>query len=200
MFVKIFSYAWRWIVRPEAAALEQHYEKKGLQIGLWAVVFFALLYSVAALMLWWRGFVPAFNPIIPVPAKSYYFFQTFITIPWAIVTWLIAGVLVYAWNYLFNRKVRFAEILGPFAYASVVPWFFFTLLPGLVIAPIVGSWGWPPWSDWIETLRQILPAVWMVILFFIAVRKIYDAKWILAVFSSILAAAVFAVMSFVFLR
>lgn len=200
MFVRIFTYAWWWIVRPGKAAEDQLYEKRNIWIGFWAVMIFGLLYSIAAVLLYITGFEPRFDPILPIPDVSYYFWQTFFTIPWAAASWFLAGAVVHLWNYIFNRKRRLADILGPLGFASVIPWFFFTWLPEAIVAPILGPWVFPPWPMWAEVVRQVIPALWMSALIFIAARKVYEASWWRALGSAILGLAVFAIMFLLFLR
>ena len=200
MFVKIFTYAWWWIVRPGRAAEDQLYEKSNVWIGFWAVFILAVLYSIAALLLWLTDFTPMFKAILPIPETSYYLWQTFFTLPWAVLTWFIAGAVIHLWNYIFNRKRRLADILGPLGFASVIPWFFFTWLPEAIVAPILGPWVFPPWPMWVEMVRQVIPALWMSALIFIATRKVYEASWWRALGSAILGLAVFAIMFLLFLR
>lgn len=202
MFGKIFKYFWRWIVKPGTAAEDQLYDKKNAGIGFWAVFIFAILYSGTALLLHLTGFRPAFAPILPIPKETYYFWQTFFTLPWAVVSWLFAGLIIFLWNRIFTReaKRRISDILGPLGMAFVIPWFFFTWLPETVLAPVFGSWSFPPWPAWLEIIRLTIPALWMAALIYISARKIFDAKWFQCVGSALLGTAAFGLMFILFMR
>lgn len=199
---KFFSYAWDWIVRPVQAAEDQLYEEHRTRLGFWAVLVFGVLYSVASLVLYLRGFSPVFETVLPIPESAYYLWQTFFTVPWALLTWFAAGVIIHLWNRIFTREFRrgIGDILGPLGFASVIPWFFFTWLPEMVAAPILGPWGFSLIPVWIEVLRQLIPAVWTALLIYIAVRKVYEANWFRAAGSAILGIAVLLVMFLLFLR
>lgn len=208
MLSKIFTYAWRWVVNPPDAASDQLYEERNSLIGFWVVFIAGLLYAGASFLLRFTGFIPGIKPILPVDAGSYYFWQGLFAMPWLLATWLATALLVHVWNYAFNRERRLRDILGPMAYVLAVPWFVFTFVPVVVSAPIFGAlsltpWsglGFPPWPAWIEVIRLTLAGIWMSVLSFIAVRKVYAASWILSLFSAILTVAVFAVMFYVFMR
>jgi len=200
MLGKVFSYAWYWILRPARAAEDQLYEERSLAIGFWAIVIFALLYSITAILLWLTGFKPAFAPILPIGEESYYLWQAFFTIPWAILSWLIAGGVIHLWNYIFTRKRKLSDFLGPAAFAFIIPWFFFTWIPETFVAPFLGPWGFPPWPVWAEMIRLTLPVLWMAALLYIAARKVYDANWFRALGSAMLGVAAFAVMFMLFIR
>lgn len=200
MLAKVFSYAWRWIVRPGKAAEDQLYEERNVWIGFWTVAIFGLLYAITALLLWLAGFKPAIATILPIPRDSYYLWQTFFTIPWAVLTWFFAGAVIHLWNHIFSRERRLADILGPLGFALSVPWFFFTWIPETFVAPVLGPWGFPPWHFWAEMIRLAIGVLWMAALIFIAARKVYEANWLRALGSAILGLAVFAVMFLIFLR
>jgi len=200
MIGKIFTYTWRWIIKPGQASEDLLYENKKAQTGFWISVIFAFLYSITSLILWLTKFQPFIKPIIPIPEETYYFWQTFFTIPWGIATWFLTAGIIHLWNRIFTKKRKLSDILGHVGYAFVIPWFFFTWLPETFVAPFVGQWGFPPWPMWVEMLRLTIPAVWMGALFFIAVRKVYEAKWLRALTSAILGTAVLFVMFLLFLR
>ena len=195
---KVFFYAWRWIIKPVRAAAEQLDEKQNFWIGFWTAAIFGLLYAVAAFFLWLAGFLPSFTPIVRIADEDYYFWQTFFTIPWALSSWFIAGVAIHLWSRLFSREGSLASILGLLGTASVVPWFFFTLIPEIGILPIVGPP--PPWPDWIDITRQIIPSLWMMALFFIAASKVYTTRWSVSLASAILGSAIFFLLVYLFLR
>ncbi|MBN2378368.1 hypothetical protein JXM67_01000 [candidate division WOR-3 bacterium] len=200
MLAKIFTYAWRWIAKPSEAAEDLLYEKNKAWIGFWSVLVFSFLYSITALILWLTGFKPAFQAILPIPDQSYYLWQTFYTVPWGIACWFLVAVIVHLWNRIFYRKRKYSDILGHIGQAIVIPWFIFALIPETFVAPFLGPWGFPPWPDWLEVIRLTVPAVWMGALFFIAVHKVYEAKWLRALTSAILGTAVLFVMFLIFLR
>lgn len=205
MLGKIFSYSWNWIARPARAANDQLYDKQSAWIGFWVSFIFAALYSITSLLLWLTGFKPALPSVLPIPDESYYLWQTFFTVPWGIATWLITGGIIHLWNRIFMRKPKrgLGDILGPLGIAWVLPWFFFSWLPETVLAPILGPWqpgGFPPWPEVIELVRQTVPMVWMAILMYIAVRSVYEGKWLRTVTSVILGLAVFSVMFLMFIR
>jgi len=195
---RVLRYAWRWILRPVRTAVEQLDEKQNLWIGFWTVAVFGLLYAIAALLLWLAGFLPAFPPVMPITDEDYYLWQTFFTIPWALGSWFVAGVTMHLWNRLFSREGSLPGILGLIGPASVVPWFFFTLIPEIGILPIVGPP--PPWPDWIDIARQIIPSLWMLALFFVATSKVYSTRWLVSLVSAILGSVVFFIFVYLFLR
>ncbi|MBD3285439.1 hypothetical protein GF338_03795 [candidate division WOR-3 bacterium] len=200
MFAKIFTYSWHWIVKPGQATENLLYEDKRAQIGFWTILIFAFLYSITALILWLTGFQPFFKTVLPIPDESYYLWQTFFTIPWGIATWFLTGAVIHLWNRIFTKQRRLSDILGHIGYAFAIPWFFFTWLPETFVAPFLGQWGFPPWPMWIEFIRIIIPAVWMGTLFYIAVYKVYEARWLRSLTSAFLGTAVLVVMFFLFLR
>ena len=188
-----FKYLLEAIVRPAIVFHEFKARSDKLQISLWLLFFFALLYSFTALLLYLTGVFPVIEPWIPVPVEKYYLFQAFWTIPWGMVTAMALAGSTHVLAVIGRRSSSsfdFEDALIVTCIAWVVPSFVLMWLPETLVVPFFGAVPWPAWIDIVRL--SILAPIWHIMLVITGVRKLYGIGWL----QGIIIAVVFVVISF----
>jgi hypothetical protein len=188
-----FKYLIEAIVRPGTVFDVFRARSDRLQISLWLLFFFSLLYSFTALLLYLTGILPVIEPWIPVSIDKYYLYQTFWTIPWGLATAMMLAGSTHVLAVIGRRNrsdFNFEDALIVTCIAWVVPSFVLMWLPETLIVPLFGT---VPWPAWVDLLRlSILAPIWYIILVIIGVRKLYGTGWL----RSIITGLIFVAISF----
>jgi len=154
-------------------------DPKKLEISLWILFFFAIFYSITALILYFAQVLPLIDPWIPIAKEKYYLYQAFWTIPWGLATaFMLAGIAhVMAMLGRDNPSpFTFEDALVVNSIAWVIPSFVLLWLPETFIVPFFGG---APWSGWVDLLRlSLLAPIWQVALVVIGMRKTHGVGWI----------------------
>jgi hypothetical protein len=195
MFVEIFRNGWRWTVAPVLAARQQIQAKRSW-LGFYTVLAFTVLYALAAFVLWSYKIPLGMPAIIPVDPVDYYRWQAIFTIPWVLVCWALAGGLSWGVLKAFGGEARYREWLDLAGPATVVPWFFLTVLPALIGKPLAGPAGFPPP---VVNILTAVPLIWMMALVVVAAR-IYLLRWPKAVGVAVIYTVIFCALLLPFAR
>jgi hypothetical protein len=177
LFVDAMRYWLRATVRPRRALVELKDHPRKVAVALWVNVVFALLYAGTALIYYAIGRPPAVTPWVPLPEEQYYLYQTFWTLPWALVTWIafsgVAHLLAVAGRGDAGRGA-YADALVVGGLAWVVPNLFLMWLPETLLVPLVGVF----WPAWVETVRlMILPPLWQSAFVALGLRETHGVGW-----------------------
>jgi hypothetical protein len=192
---KVLHYSWGYLVRPSLSTRALLDDPERTRLGFLVTLNFAILYSLTAMLLHLAEQEPVMEPVLPIDRKRYYFWQAFFTVPWGMAVWLMsAGALQ-----LLNRRQgkRMDDILGPAAFANVLPWLFLTWVPETFIVPVYRR---VPWPAWVDAARIILASVWAFLLYIKVTRITYGVSWASAAVTSLAALAVMGVMYTLFIR
>jgi len=170
---KWFQYCARMIRQPRAAALSMLREKEAVKLGFLYTVGFSFLYSLTSLLLYWRGNLPQ-GALLPISPEHWYLYQAFYTIPVGFVSIALLAVIAHGLARLLGGSGRWQDSWMLLSLASTLPWFFFTWLPETAFALI----GRPfPWGATVEIVRQIIPALWQVVLGILVLRSAQQIAW-----------------------
>jgi hypothetical protein len=175
---RAYQYWFRAIIRPEEVFDAFKRDSDKLEVSLWLIFFFALFYSVTALLFYFLPILPAIEPWIPIAKEEYYLYQAFWTVPWGFATALMLASIAHVMA-VFRRddtsSYTFENALAVIAIAWVVPSFVFMWIPETLIVPFFGGTPWPAWA---EVLRlAILAPIWQVALAIIGMRKTHNVSW-----------------------
>jgi hypothetical protein len=168
-----FRYFARAITRPQAAANSMLGEKDALGLGLLYTVGFSFLYSITSLLLYWRGNLPQ-GVLLPIPPERWYLYQAFYTIPVGFAAIALLAVITHGLARRLGGIGRWQDSWMLLSLASTLPWFFFTWLPETIFALVGRSF---PWSETIEIIRQIIPALWQLLLGIIVLQTTQQITW-----------------------
>ncbi len=137
---------------------------------------FAILYTLTAIILAARSFLPLTPPSLPIPAEEYYIYQVFFTIPVGVGGVGLNYLVAIAGLKLFSINPRTQQLWGPISIASVLPSFFTMWVPETFIAILFN-----PALEWtyvmFDIIRIAIGAVWTILLTIIAIKAIHRAKW-----------------------
>jgi hypothetical protein len=203
MFAKTTTAIGYWIKatvrpRPAIAALKTHPHK--VAVALWINLIFALLYAITALIYYAIGRLPAVTPWMPVPEDVYYLYQTFWTVPWALVTWIAFSGIAHLLALIRREdasRYAFEDALVVCGLAWVVPNLFLMWLPETILVPIFGVF-WPMWA---ETLRlMVIPPVWQSFIVAAGLRETHKIGWLPGFAIGIVTVAVFFVSFLAYMR
>jgi len=155
-----FRYFARTITYPRITAYSMLGEKNAVGLGLLYTVGFSFLYSLTSLLLYWRGNLPQ-GALLPIPPERWYLYQAFYTTPVGFVSIALLAVIAYGLSRRIGGSGRWQDSWMLLSLASTLPWVFFTWIPETAFALA----GRPfPWGGTIEIFRQIIPALWQIVL------------------------------------
>ena len=179
---RAFWYWFRAIIKPGEVFDDFRSNPDKLQISLWLLFFFAIFYSVTALILYFVQVPLLIDPWIPVTKEKYYLYQAFWTIPWGLASAMMLAGITHVMAVVGRRDVSrftFEGALLVTSIAWVIPSFVLMWLPETFIVPFFGG---APWPGWVDLLRlSILAPIWHVALAAIGIRKTHQVSWIRAI-------------------
>lgn len=147
---------------------------------------FSFLYSLTALLLYLRGWVPVVQPSLNFPLDNYYLYQTFFTIPVAIFALGLGTVLAFWFSHLFGSEAKLIEFWGPVCVASVIPSLFTMWIPETFFIPFLEPQK-PPLPPY-DIVRILAGSVWTIILVIIAIKHTSRMNWLNSVITGIITA------------
>ena len=151
----------RMIYAPRATTRMMLQEQHKLALGLIYTLGFAFLYSITSIILYFAKVIPL-APVLPLDPKQWYLYQAFYTIPLGLIAVLLFAGVAHALARGLGGTGTWDASFMVLSLGGVLPWFFFTWLPETFYLPFAG--GVPFWGTTGDILRQIIPAVWQLIL------------------------------------
>jgi hypothetical protein len=184
--------------RPVIAELKSRPDKVG--IAFWVNLIFALLYSITALIYYAIGRLPAIPPWIPLPEETYYLYQTFWTVPWALATWIMFSGIAHLLATIGRDRptpYRFEDALVVGGLAWVGPNAILMWLPETLLVPIFGAF----WPMWVETLRlMVIPPLWQSLFVAVGLRETHEVGWGAGIGIGLVTVAIFFVSFLAYMR
>jgi hypothetical protein len=154
---------------------------------------FAILYTLTAMILAARSFLPLTPPGLPIPAESYYFYQIFFTIPVGVVGVGLSYLVAIAGLNLFSIHPRTQNLWGPISIAAVLPSFFMMWVPETLIAIL-----FDPAHEWpyvmFDIIRIAAGTAWTILLTIIAIKAANQVKWWQCVLIGILSSGIMGII------
>lgn len=161
--------AWRAVIDPYHAFERLAASAESASFGWWFALGCAALYSGTAALLAGRGFIPDRTPLLPIPAKDYYAWQTLFTLPAGITFTGLGCVAAFGVAHMLGSDVALGALWGPFAVAIVVPTTICMWLPETVCPFFAGAGATTaPFPKRFNLGRIILGSVWAALLGIVA--------------------------------
>jgi hypothetical protein len=200
---------WGMTVRPWRTPDELAPDRGAFRNGLLLLLLITLVYTLILAIFILRGYPAAAPSVLPLSAEEQYPVQIWYQGPLFFVsTALAAGVLVLAGR-LLGSSPAFGLAFARIAYASVIPFFFTTmvvelglallLLAGVVQPDAVLSWLLGP-GAWFPTTYQLVSIVWIAALFVMAAWRTLERGWVMSLLGAVVAVGVYALPVALFIR
>jgi hypothetical protein len=196
-----WSTFWSMTVRPWRTLGDLAHDPAAAKKAVLLLLLIILVYTLILALFMARGYPAAAPSALPLTVEEQYPVQIWYQGPlFFATTALTAGVLV-----LLSRLLRGAASFGlafaRISYASVIPFFFTTmlielavalaLLLGIVQPAAVLNWLLGP-GAWFANTYQLIAILWMVVLFIMAAWRTIERGWLAGVLVGLLALAVYA--------
>ena len=182
-----------------------------LRKGFKALLLIGLLTTLTIVGFAVTGAVPMVPIWLSIPAHNYYFWEIFFALPVFILGWiLVAGVVQLLGQVGKVKGVgTFEKSLAALGFAVTLPWFV-TWIPetwavilmmlGMSQEELVGILSTPGFWQTFALFYQIVAAVWMFVLFSLAVHAIQKLRPLKTVCVSLIAAVIFVLMMITVIR
>jgi hypothetical protein len=158
---------------------------------------FSFLYSLTTLLLYLRGWSPVVQPAINLPVEKYYLYQTFFTIPVALLALGFGTWLAYWFSRITGSETHFYDYWGPVCIAAVIPSLITMWIPETFFIPFLQPQH-PPAPPY-DIIRVTIGAVWTILLAILAVRQTSRLNWFSSsVIGLITACSIASVMGYFF--
>jgi len=146
-------------------------EEKKVAYGLAAVLLLSILYSIAVLISWAKGGAPSgYEPFLRIPTESYYFWQTFFTIPVGLIGWIFFAGSAQLLSRKLGGQGSFEEnlaVLG-FPYILMLP---FSWLPEFIGIFLPHPWGDAIYSGTVTAIRVGISVIWFAAVSVVALKQ-----------------------------
>lgn len=136
---------------------------------------FSFLYSLTALLLYIQGWHPVVPPTINLPVEKYYLYQTFFTIPVALLALGFGTGIAYWFSRIIGSEARFYDYWGPVTIAAVIPSFITMWIPETFFIPFLPPQH-PPDPPY-DIVRILAGSTWTIVLEIVAVRQTTRLNW-----------------------
>jgi hypothetical protein len=196
-----WSTFWGMTMRPwrTMGALAQ--DPAALRKSVLLLLLITLVYTLILAIFIAQDYPAAAPSVLPLTVEEQYPVQIWYQGPLFFAsTALTAGVLVLAGR-LLGGSADFSLAFGRIAYASVIPFFFTTMLIefALALALLVGvvqpaaalNWLLGP-GAWFPNAYQLIAIIWMAALFVMAAWRTLERGWVAGLLGGLLALAVYA--------
>ena len=204
-----WSTFWEMTTRPRRTLGELAHDPAALGKGVLLLLLITLVYTLILAIFVTQGYPAAAPSVLPLTVEEQYPVQIWYQGPlFFAATAMAAGALVLVgrlWGVSPDLRLTFARI----AYASVIPFFFTTmvvelalallLLAGVVQPDVALDWLLGP-GAWFPMAYQLVSVVWIAALFIIAARQTLERGWGAGLFGGLLALAVYALPVALFIR
>jgi len=173
--------------------------KESIKFGWIFTIGFAILYTITAVILTIKDFIPIAEPSIPIPLQEYYFWQCFFAIPIGIIGVALNYCITIGFLRLFSIKLGSQKLWGPISIASVLPFVFTTWIPETFIVAVfydANEWTYLTF----DMIRIAIGSLWAVILTILAVKSVEDVKWLQSILIGIISSGAMGTLMGIFYR
>ena len=170
-FKNFWSYCGGTVIHPRQTVRQVLKEQKPVTYGFGAVLLLSILYSIAVLVSWANGGVPpGYEPFLRIPTESYYFWQTFLTIPVGLIGWILFAGSAQLLSRRLGGQGSFEENLAVLGLPYVL------MLPFSWLPEFVGVFLPQPWeaainSGTVTAIRVGISVVWFAVVSIIALKQ-----------------------------
>jgi hypothetical protein len=200
---------WGMTIRPSRTMGELAQDPAALRKGVLLLVLITCAYTLILAIFIVQDYPAAAPSVLPLSVEEQYSAQIWYQGPlFFATTALTAGFLVLGGR-LMGGAPGFRLAFARIAYASVIPFFFTTMLvelvlalallagvvqPGAVLNWLRGSGAWFP------AIYQLIAVTWIAALFVMAAWRTLERGWATGLFSGLLAVGVYALPVALFIR
>lgn len=170
-------------IAPKKTIRKLQTNPKMLAIICLSIFSYAFLYSITALLLYLGKVEVAIEPWMPISKDKYYLYQTFFTILWGFVTWIMLSGIAHMIAIIRKKekkKYTFEEASIAIGLAWIIPSFYLTWTPETIFAIVKlitqAKITLPLWFD-VPRLMILLP-LWQIILTSINIQQTHETGWI----------------------
>jgi len=162
--------------------------------------FLCVLYTLTVLVAHMRGFGPAVEPILKIPAENYYFFQVFFQVPFFIVTNIVFAGIVRLLSAMVKGQGTFEDIFSILCVSFPLPMMITMWIPETVyfLSHQPGPYNYLPF--WLDVSRQIIGILWPLAVAGIGIAKSERIKWYWAALFTAVAAIPMMALMVIFIR
>jgi hypothetical protein len=200
---------WQMTIRPWRTLGELAHDPAAFRNGVLLLLLITLVYTLILAILIVRDYPAAAPSVLPLAVEEQYPVQIWYQGPlFFVATALAAGLLVLAGR-LVGRSPGFRLAFARISYASVIPFFFTTMLVelALALALLAGvarpdamlNWLLGP-GAWFPATYQLVSVVWIAALFVMAAWRTLERGWLGALVGGLLALAIYALPVALFIR
>jgi hypothetical protein len=200
---------WGMTIRPWRTLGELAHDPAAFSKSAWLLLLITLVYTLILAIFVARDYPAAAPSVLPLAVDEQYSVQIWYQGPlFFVATALAAGVLVLAGR-LLGGAPDFRLAFSRLAYASVIPFFFTTMVVefALALALLVGvvqpkatlNWLLGP-GAWFPAAYQLISIVWIAALFVLAAWRTLEQRWIAGLLGGVLALAIYALPVALFIR
>ncbi len=204
-----WSTFWGMTIRPWQTLGELAHDPAAFRNGVLLLLLITLVYTLILAIFLARNYPAAATSVLPLAVEEQYSAQIWYQGPLFFVAMaLAAGVLVLAAR-LVGRSSSFRLAFARISYASVIPFFFTTmlvefalalaLLAGIVRPDAVLRWLLGP-GAWFPATYQLISIVWIAALFVMAAWRTLERGWLGGLVGGLLALVVYALPVALFIR
>jgi hypothetical protein len=204
-----WSTFWGMTVRPWRTLGELARDPAAFRNGVLLLLLITLVYTLILGIFILKDYPAAAPSVLPLTVEEQYSVQIWYQGPLFFAsTALTAGVLVVMGRLLGGSR-DFGLAFARVAYASVIPFFFTTMLIELALALLLLAGLVQPdpvlnWllgsGSWFPTTYQLISIVWIAALFAMAAWQALERSWVGGLFGGLLALGVYAVPVALFIR
>ena len=170
-FRNFWSYCGGIIIHPQQTIRQVIMEEKKVAYGFAAVLLLSVLYSIAVLVSWAKGGVPSgYEPFLRIPTGSYYFWQTFFTVPIGLIGWILFAGSAQLLSRKLGGQGSFEEnlaLLG-FTYVLMLP---FSWLPEFIGIFLPHPWGTAIYGGTVTAIRVGISVIWVTVISVLALKQ-----------------------------
>jgi hypothetical protein len=200
---------WGVTFRPWRSLAELAHDPAAFWKGILVLLVISLVYTLILAAFLVRGYPAAAPSVLPLTVEEQYRVQIWYQGPLFLATTaLTAGVLVLLGR-LLGSHPGFGLAFARISYASVIPFFFTTMLVEAALALLllvgvvepVSTMNWLLGKGaWFPTAYQLVSIVWIAALFVMAAYRTLERGWVAGVLGALLAMGVYAVPVALFIR
>ena len=204
-----WSTFWGMTIRPWRTLGELAHDPAAFRNGVLLLLLITVVYTLILAIFLVRDYPAAAPSVLLLTVEEQYPVQIWYQGPLFFVATALAAALLVLAAHLVGRSPGFRLAFARISYASVIPFFFTTMLveSALALALLAGI-AWPDavlsWllgpGAWFPATYQLISVVWITALFVMAAWRTLERGWVGGLLGGLLALAIYAFPVALFIR
>lgn len=175
----LFGFVVGMALRPRLTTVRLLQRPKRPQLGVAACLFIGGLYTATVFIGYLHGFGAVWEPWLPIPARDYYFWETFFTIPAFIVIAATAAAGTQLAGLALGGRGTFGDTFCVLALSVVLPTLLLMWVPETIVVVLMpdlraeqlGGFSFMP--VWLDIARQVAVPLWLWVTATVAVALVH---------------------------